>query len=121
MIPVLIFSGWIYYLLYSLNPLLAWVWNVVTLYLTMGFRQFSYSLTEIEEALKNEDLFLARNLLRELHGVEADDLSSQEIARITIEMGLIYSHRYVFGIIICFALLPGPLGAVLYRLRGVIE
>jgi adenosylcobinamide-phosphate synthase len=120
-IPVLILAGWIYYLLYSLNPLLAWAWNVITLYLTMGFRQFSYSLTEVREALKNGDLFLARDLLKELHGVEAGDLSSQEVARTAIEMGLVYSHRYVFGIIICFALLPGPLGAILYRLAELLS
>ncbi|SOD42279.1 CobD/CbiB family protein [Nitrosovibrio sp. Nv4] len=120
-IPVLLLSGWIYYLLYSLSPLLAWAWNVITLYLTMCFRQFSYSSNEISDALQNKDLFLARKLLWKLHGVEADDLSSQEIARITIEMGLIYSHRYVFGVIICFALLPGPLGAVLYRLAELLD
>jgi adenosylcobinamide-phosphate synthase len=120
-IPVLMLSGWVYYLLYSLSPLIAWAWNVLTLYLIMGFRQFSYSLTEIREALKNGDLFLARQLLKELHGVESDGLSSEEIARISIEMGLIYSHRYVFGIIICFALLPGPLGAILYRLAELLS
>jgi adenosylcobinamide-phosphate synthase len=87
----------------------------------MGFRQFSYSLTEVGEALKNGDLFLARDLLSELHGVEAGDLSNQEVARTTIEMGLIYSHRYVFGIIICFAILPGPLGAILYRLAELLS
>ena len=109
-VPVLLLSAWIYYLLYSLSPLLAWVWNVIILYLTMGFRQFSHSFTEIGEALKNGDLPLARKRLRALHGVQADELGSQEIARIAIEMGLIHSHRYVFGIIISFAILPGPLG-----------
>ena len=121
MTPVLILWGWVYYLLHGLNPLLAWTWNVITLYLTMGFRQFSYSFTEIKDALKNGDLLLARKLLKELHGVEADKLDSQEIARVTIERGLVYSHRYVFGIIVCFAVLPGPLGPVLYRLAELLD
>jgi adenosylcobinamide-phosphate synthase len=121
MTPVLILWGWVYYLLHGLNPLLGWAWNVITLYLTMGFRQFSYSFTEIKDALKNGDLLLARKLLKELHGVEADKLDSQEIARVTIEMGLVYSHRYVFGIIVCFAVLPGPLGPVLYRLAELLS
>lgn len=120
-VPVLIFTGWIYYLLYSFNPLLAWAWNVVMLYLTMGFRQFSDSFTEIRDALKNGDLLLARKLLKVWRGVQADELSSQEIARITIELALIHSHRHVFGIIICFAILPGPLGPVLYRLADLLS
>lgn len=120
-VPVLILSGWIYYLLYSFSPLLAWIVNVAILYLTMGFRQFTHSFTEIKEALQNGDLPLARKLLRTLHGVQADELSSQEIARIAIEMGLIHSHRYVFGIIISFAVLPGPIGPVLYRLTELLN
>ncbi|MBA4143120.1 MAG: CobD/CbiB family protein [Nitrosospira sp.] len=119
--PVLILTAWIYYLLHSLSPLLAWAWNVLILYLTMGFRQFTNSFAEIKAALTDGDLLLARKLLRESHGVRAETLGSEEIARVTIEMGLIYSHRYVFGIIICFALLPGPLGAVLYRLAELLN
>ena len=38
------------------------------LYLTMGFRQFSYSFTEIKAALKNGDLPLARQLLGSFTG-----------------------------------------------------
>ncbi|HEX8873972.1 MAG TPA: CobD/CbiB family protein [Nitrosospira sp.] len=120
-VPVLIVSGWIYYSLYGLSPVLAWMMNVAVLYLTMGFRRFSHSFTEIGEALKNGDLPLARKRLRSMHGVQADELSSQEIARIAIEMGLIHSHRYVFGIIISFAVLPGPLGPILYRLTELLN
>lgn len=119
--PVLILTGWIYYFLHNLSPLLAWAWNVVMLYLTMGFRQFSHSFTEIKDALKNGDLLLARKLLREWRGVPGDELSNQEISRITIELALIHSHRYVFGIIACFVLLPGPLGPVLYRLAELLS
>ncbi len=119
-VPVLMVTGWIYYLLHSLSPLLAWAWNVVMLYFTMGFRQFVYSFAEIKDALKNGDLLLGRKLLREWRGVRADELSSQEIARITIELALIHSHRYIFGIIIFFVVLPGPLGPVLYRLAELL-
>jgi adenosylcobinamide-phosphate synthase len=119
--PVLILTVWIYYLLYSLNPLLAWAWNIVALYLTMSSRWLSYSLNDIQEALKSGDLPLARQLLTKFYGVPADELSSPEIARMTIELGLINSHRYVFAIIICFAFLPGPLGPVLYRLAELLN
>ncbi|MDN5836675.1 MAG: CobD/CbiB family protein [Nitrosospira sp.] len=120
-VPVLIVAGWIYYVLHSLNPLLAWAWNVVVLYFTMGFRQFSYSFAEIKDALKNGDLLLGRELLTEWRDVQADELSSEDIARITIELALIHSHRYVFGIIVFFVLLPGPLGPVLYRLAELLS
>jgi adenosylcobinamide-phosphate synthase len=119
--PVIVFTLWIYYLLYSFHPLLGWVWNVVMLYLTISPRQLTYSFSEIEAALKSGDLPLARQLLWEFYGIPADDLSSPEIARIAIELGLINSHRYVFAIIICFALLPGPLGPVLYRLAELLN
>jgi adenosylcobinamide-phosphate synthase len=120
-VPVLILTGWIYYLLHHLSPLLGWVWNVIILYFAMGFRQFNSTFTEIKDALRNGDLLLARKLLREWRGVPADELSSQEIARITIELALIHSHRYVFGIIVCFVVLPGPLGPVLYRLTELLS
>lgn len=120
-LPLLILSVSIYYLLYRVSPLLGWGWNVLILYLTMGFRQFSYSVTEIKEALKNEDLPLARQLLKEFHGVQGEDYNSADISRITIEMGLIHSHRDMLGIIVCFILLPGPLGPMLYRLAELLR
>lgn len=118
--PVLLFTGAVYYVLLSLSPLLAWLWNVMVLYFTMSFRQFNHLFTEINQALRNSDLPLARKLLRQWRGTPADELSSEMIARVTIELGLMHSHRYVFGIIVCFALLPGPLGAVLYRLAELL-
>lgn len=114
-LPLLGFVAWIYYLLDSFSIVLAWMWNIAVLYLTMGFRKFSQSFTDIKEALKIGDLPLARKGLRSSYGVLADELNSQEIARVAIEMGLIHSHRHVFAIIISFAILPGPLGPVLYR------
>lgn len=120
-VPLLVLTLWIYYLLYSVNPLLAWAWNVVTLYLTMSSRQLTYSFNEIHAALENGDLPLARELLAKFYGVPPEEFSRQEVARVTIELGLINSHRYVFAIIICFALLPGPLGPVLYRLAELLN
>ena len=99
----------------ALNPLLAWLWTVVMLYLTMGFRQFSHYYTDIQFALRMGDLPQARKLLGEWRGCPADGLPSPEIARLAIEEALSASHRHVFGVLLCFVLLPGPCGAVLYR------
>ena len=122
-LPIVVAVGWIYYFLYSLSPILACAWNVVILYFTMGFRQLNESFTEVKVALKNGDVLLARRLLKALSGrvTERDDLSSQQIARVSIEIGLIYSHRYLFAIIICFVVLPGPLGPVLYRIADLLN
>ena len=108
-------SGVLFFVLYKLNPLLAWAWNVVVLYLTMGFRQFSHYYTDIQLALRMGDVPHARHLLGEWRGRPADGLSSSDIARLAIEQALAASHRHVFGVLVWFVLLPGPCGAVLYR------
>ena len=99
----------------ALSPLLGWLWTVVMLYLTMGFRQFSHYYTDIQFALRMGDLPQARKLLGEWRGRPADGLSSSAVARLAIEEALCASHRHVFGVLVCFVLLPGPCGAVLYR------
>ena len=114
-VPVSILCGWIYFLLYGLHPALGWCWNIAVLYFTTSFRPLSYSLTEIREALKTGDVFLARELVTGWHGLQADGLGSGDISRVAIETGLVRAHRHLFGVIVCFAMLPGPVGAVLYR------
>ena len=108
-------SGAVYAVFYAINPLLAWLWNVLVLYLTMGFRQFSHCYSDIQLALRMDDVPHARRLLADWRGRPADGLSSSEIARLAIEEALRASHRHVFGVLLCFVLFPGPCGAVLYR------
>lgn len=108
-------AGSVHVVLYRLNPFLAWLWNVLVLYMTMGFRQFSHYYTDIQLALRMDDLPHARQSLAQWRGRPADELSSSEIARVSIEEALSASHRHVFGVLVCFVLLPGPCGAVLYR------
>ncbi len=111
----------IYGFVFSLSPLLGLLFNIGVLYLMLGFRQFSHHYNEIDLALRMDDLPRARQLLAEWQGRSADDLGSQDIARLAIEGGLLAAHRHVFAIILCFVLLPGPSGAVLYRLAAVIR
>jgi len=110
-----------YGLLYSLNPLLGWALNVGVLYLTMGFRQFSHHYTEIQMALRLGDLERARQLLAEWQGISTYGLGSEDIARLSIEGALIASHRHVFAVVLWFVLLPGPCGALLYRLSVIVR
>ena len=108
-------AGGVHALLHSFSPVLAWVWNVLVLYLTMGFRQFNHYFTDIQLALRMDDLSHARELLAEWRGILADEFSSSEIARLSIQEALKASHLHVFGVLVCFMLFPGPSGAVLYR------
>jgi cobalamin biosynthesis protein CobD/CbiB len=117
--PVLAIGG-LYFLLHSLNPLFGWALNIGVLYLTMGFRQFSHHYTEIQLALRLGDLNRARTLLGEWQGRSAEHLGSEDIARVAIEQALAASHRHVFAVLLWFVLLPGPCGALLYRLAAVI-
>lgn len=109
------------WLLYYLHPVFAWAFNVLVLYLTMGFRQFSHYFTDIHRALRDGELDEARRLLSAWRGTPAHELNTEEVARLAIEEALLASQRNVFGVIVWFVLfsvlgLGGASGAVLYRL-----
>ncbi|MBL8502060.1 MAG: CobD/CbiB family protein [Rhodocyclaceae bacterium] len=105
-----------YFALASLNPLLGFAWNAAILYLTLGFRQFSHYYTDIHLALRMGETERARALLGEWRGRSADGLNASEIARLAMEEALVAAHRHVFAVVVWFVLLPGPSGALLYRL-----
>lgn len=120
LLPVLVL-GALYLSLYALSPVLAWALNVAVLYLTMGFRQFSHHYTEIQLALREGELARARVLMAEWQGESDDSLGSAEISRLAIEKALAASHRHVFAVLLWFVLLPGPCGALLYRLATQVN
>ena len=120
-LPWVLVSVAIHYFLLDISIAAAWVWNVAVLYITMGFRQFSHAFTEIVEALRAGDLDRARVLLTDWRGESAAEFNGTELAKVAIEQGLIDSHRHVFGVIFWFVILPGPSGALLYRLAGMLE
>ena len=115
-VPLVVASAAIYYVLFELQPLLAFAWNVLILYLTMGFRQVSHYFSDIHMALRMGELERARSLIADWRGRLADRCSSNDVARMAIEEGFLASHRYVFAVVVWFVLLPGPSGALLYRL-----
>jgi adenosylcobinamide-phosphate synthase len=105
----------------SINIALALLVNVAVLFLALGFRQFSHRGTEIQIALANGDLHAARRELTAWKqqsdpSYTAADLPQEEVVRQAIEHGLLLSQRHVFGVFFWFVLLPGPMGAVVYRL-----
>ncbi|HEX5337583.1 MAG TPA: CobD/CbiB family protein [Gallionella sp.] len=120
-LPLLIGSVVLSLLLYRAHPIFSWAFNVLVLYLTMGFRQFSHYFTSIHHALRDDKLDEARGLLSRWRGMPSHELNAEEVARVTIEEALLASHRNVFGVIVWFVLfsvlgLGGAAGALLYRL-----
>jgi adenosylcobinamide-phosphate synthase len=122
----LTFVAWLIYdLLLRAHPFLGLAWNALIVYLTLGFRQFSHFYTDIQVALANNDLERARALLTEWKRADdptfsAADLALSDICRVAIEDALVASHRHVFGVFFWFVLMPGPSGAVLYRLADFL-
>jgi len=118
-------SALVYWLLYRVNPVFAWAFNVLVLYLTMGFRQFSHYFTDIHQALRNDELEKARGLLSTWRGEPCHELNAEEVARVTIEEALLASHHQVFGVMAWFVITMllglGPAGAVLYRLAQFLN
>ena len=118
--------GEIYSIAISIHWLLGLVVNVCVLYFALGFRQFSHRGTEIQVALANGDLIVARNELTAWKRqsdptYSAADLDQAEVVRQAIEHGLLLSQRHVFGVFLWFVVLPGPIGAVFYRLAEQVS
>ncbi|MGV3654299.1 MAG: CobD/CbiB family protein [Noviherbaspirillum sp.] len=105
----------VYWLAAGISPLLALAWNVIILYLTLGFRHYSHYFTSIQFALNAGDNDTARTLLAEWTGQDTAGMEAGEIARIAVEQALVTTHRNVFGVFFWFMLPLGPAGAVLYR------
>ncbi|MDD3481422.1 CobD/CbiB family protein [Azovibrio restrictus] len=119
-LPLLALVAGAYALLYWVSPLLALVLNVLVLYATMGFRQFSHFYTDIQLALRLGELERARAILAEWRGEAVAPHGPSDIARLAIETALAASHRHVFAVLLWFILLPGPLGALLYRFSHIL-
>jgi len=115
----------LYWILNAQHPVFAWAFCVLVLYLTMGFRQFSHFFTAIHKALRNNDLNSARDLLAVWRVQPCDELSSEEVIRLTIEEALLATHRNVFAVVVWFVLFMmlglGPSGALLYRLSRLLN
>jgi adenosylcobinamide-phosphate synthase len=122
--PSLLTLG-IYWLL---NDWLGWpaavVWSVVVLYVTLGFRQFSFHFTEIRDAMAQGDEDRAAALLAAWRQVNVSEVRRDELVRHVIEHSVLAAHRHVFGVLAWFSILAafglGPAGAVLYRLSEFV-
>jgi adenosylcobinamide-phosphate synthase len=119
LVPALLAWG-VFAVVVHFSLVAALAWNVVVLYLTMGFRQFSHYFTDIRDALERGDELTARRLLAEWRHLDASELPRAELLRHVIEHSLLAAHRHVFGVFFWFVVLSslglGPAGAVFYRM-----
>jgi adenosylcobinamide-phosphate synthase len=118
-VPVALITLLVYGVSRHVNGLIALAWNITVLYLALGFRQFSHFYNDVTLALRAGDLPHARAILTVWRGESARELPAGEIARVAIELGLIRSHRHVFGVMAWFIVL-GPVGAICYRLAALL-
>jgi adenosylcobinamide-phosphate synthase len=122
--PPLLVAG-VYWLVARTSVIAALVLDVLVLYLTLGFRQFSHRFTAIRDALERGDEPAARRLLAEWRYLDASELPRTELLRHVMEHSLLAAHRHVFGVFFWFVLLSaiglGPAGAVLYRMADFVR
>jgi adenosylcobinamide-phosphate synthase len=119
-LPWAVAAALLHWLLWQASFLLALAFNIAVLYLTLGFRQFSHYFTDIQLAVKSGDIDRARVLLEEWRGASGVVRTREEVIRLAIEEALVASHRHVFGVLLWYLVLPGPSGAILYRLAAYL-
>jgi adenosylcobinamide-phosphate synthase len=115
----------VWWLADRVHPVLGFCVNVLSLVFTLGFRRFSHHFTEIENAAEAGDIDAARKALSQWRTgreqpLDVQSLSMPQVIAHAIEEGLVSSHRSVFGIMFWFAVLPGPMGALLYRMSEYV-
>ena len=118
--PPVVLAALVWWAADRVDPALGFVVNIVALYSLMGFRRFSHAVSTIMAALRAGDLVSARRALGAWRGGWTAEMSTQDVARLTIERGLVDAYRNVFAVLFWFLVLPGPAGAVLYRLATLL-
>lgn len=123
-VPALI-AGGVYWALWAFSTVLAFVWLVGVLYVTLGFRQFSHHFTGIRQALEEGDDQAAREQLAVWQRVDVASLPRAELLRQAIEHSVLAAHRHVFGVLAAFVVFwvlgMGPAGAVFYRMAEYLS
>jgi adenosylcobinamide-phosphate synthase len=104
----------------KLHPVALFLLHLAVLYLTIGFRQFSSSFSQIQALLNRGEIDQARDALQDWlrltdPEITLANIDRHEICRLAISRALVQAHRHVFAPLFWYILLPGPIGPVLYR------
>ena len=117
MLPVAL----VYWVCMKVSPFAALAWNILIVYLTLGFRHYSHYFTSIQLALNNGDEAAARTLLAEWTKQDTRSMDASEVARVSVEKALVTTHRNVFGVFFWFLMPVGPACAVMYRVAEYLS
>ena len=123
-VPTLIAAG-LYWALWSFSSILAFVWLVGVLYVTLGFRQFSHHFSRIRQCLDVGDEAGAREKLAAWLRVEVASLPRADLLRQVLQHSVLSAHRHVFGVLVSFVVFwllgLGPAGAIFYRMTEYLS
>jgi adenosylcobinamide-phosphate synthase len=111
----------IYWICTRISPFAALAWNILIVYLTLGFRHYSHYFTSIQVALNAGDEAAARTLLAEWTKQDTTGMEVSDISRIAVENALVTTHRNVFGVFFWFLMPIGPACAVIYRVAEYLS
>lgn len=117
-------SGLVWLVLGWMHPLFAFAFNVLVLYLVLAHRRENRYFADVLLALSAGDVERGRTMLAAWTGTRDAQAyaraSASELARLSIERMLLSAHRNLYGPIFWFVLLPGPVGAVMYRVAAYL-
>jgi len=103
-----------------LNPAAGIVVNILLLYMTFAARDLVGHSNEVNKALEQDDLMLARSRVSRMVGRDTDSLDELGIVRAAVES---VAENTVDGITapLFFAVLGGPVGAMLYKAINTLD
>ena len=101
-------------------PLLGLAVALGLLYLAIGARSLAEHAEAVAKALQADDLPLAREKVAMIVSRDTADLDEEQISRATVESVLENGCDAIFGAL-CWFVLAGAAGAVLYRLANTLD
>ena len=101
-------------------PLLGLAAALGLLYLAIGARSLAEHAEAVAKALQDGDLPLAREKVAMIVSRDTADLDEEQISRATVESVLENGCDAIFGAL-CWFVLAGAAGAVLYRLANTLD
>ncbi len=104
----------------AVSPWLGWGVSVVVLYACIGLRSLGEHARPVIDALRADDLGLARAAVGRVVSRDVDALTSTQVAGAATESVLENGCDAVFGALFWFALLGAP-GALFYRLANTLD
>ncbi len=120
-VPWVLICLLVHVLLGVVSGIAAFGWNVLVLFLCLRWKPTSQALMVIFDSLERADPETARASLEALRGETLEGTEDRELAALAVETGITLACRELFGVCLWFALLPGPTGAVLYRLSSELQ